>query len=587
MAGLFGFSSTNLGHNPEGVLSAAAGLMHHGPQCIDELFVAPIVSSVFVHRGTGPVMPQHTRDAGVFVWLDGEFYNREALARQFDLFEERDCSLLLALYRKDPSFSFMRGIDGFFSAVIYDADRSMIHLVSDRYGLRHLYWHQTSDGIAWGSEVKALLALPTFTPAIDPVAVREFLSIGYILEDRTWLAGVRLLDPGSVLTWNIRERALRMHRYWWWDAIQPADRNVDEASLADELGRLWRAAVERRTRTGTIGLFLSGGLDSRAILAACPAQLGVLEAATFGQPGSLDVQIAAEVARVKGATHYVHELNERTWLSGRMEGVWRTDGMMNLIHLHSTNVPWHLCPINLNGYLGDVVLGGSYLRDSRFLDRPIDEQLAASFLKASVSMSARELDLYRRSQKSDIYGICNRGRKFVALGIRSSMHVRDHRLPFFDNDLIEFIFSLPDRYRYRAPLYRDMLLRTFPEYFSDIPWQRTGLPISASRLQVARKRVTERMRRMLAEVSRPKATAVQQYASYSDWMRKPPASFWIRETLLSRNALYIQYVPRNEVERCLTAHEAGASLAERIGRYMTFELWLQQVFNRRYRFESS
>src|SRR5690606_9801495 len=115
-----------------------------------------------------------------------------------------DAKLLLRLYQNDPTFSFLDRIDGFFSAVVYDAERGLVHLIADRYGIRHLYSTRTRTGIAWGSEVNGFLARSSFVPRIDPQAIRDFFSVGNILVARTWFSDVNLLESGTVLTWDLR-----------------------------------------------------------------------------------------------------------------------------------------------------------------------------------------------------------------------------------------------------------------------------------------------------------------------------------------------------------------------------------------------
>lgn len=593
MPGIFGFTRGSREElDAAKVLDAIVDItrseaVHTDVAFVDRHVAATRLSTRIINRPSQPAV-----GSSVYVWLDGSFCNQEEIAiePQGGL-DGDDASLLLRLYEHDSAFSFLDRIDGFFTAVVYDAERSLVHLISDRYGIRHLYWTQTSTAIAWGSEVKAFLAIPSFEPRIDPQAVRDFFSIGYILEARTWFSNVSLLDPGTVLTWDLRNQKLSTQRYWWWDRIRPFSGPLDEAELAGELGRLWRAAVTRRSRKErSVGIFLSGGLDSRAILAAYPHRADKPKVVTFGQVGSLDVQIAAEAAHVRGTIHHVHELSETNWWPRRIDAVWKTDGLLNLVHMHGSGVPAELCPINLSGFLGDVVLGGSYLRGPEFLDRPITPELAASFMKVPVSALTDDLGLYEKVAKSDVYGICNRGRKFIAMGFRSTLHVREQLLPFFDNDLIEFIFSLPDYLRWESRLYIRMLLREFPEYFRAIPWQKTGLPIGATRWQIARKRLFDKMRRVAVD---PVVRALgrkppsRQYANYGEWMRQEPAVAEIHEILVNPRALYLDYLPRSQVMHELERHRARGDKANELGRYLTFEIWLQQVFGGRYRREES
>jgi asparagine synthase (glutamine-hydrolysing) len=121
-----------------------------------------------------------------------------------------------------------------------------------------------------------------------------------------------------------------------------------------------------------------------------------------------------------------------------------------------------------------------------------------------------------------------------------------------------------------------MLLRKFPAYYLKIPWQRTGAPIAwprfAARMNAAARRLKNRL-----------AGGTVNYADYPGWIREGPARKFFARVLGGRAALYPAYVPRRQVLDDLERHFKGADLADRLCRYMTFELWLQQAFNNRFR----
>ena len=154
---------------------------------------------------------------GIFVWLDGEFYNQEKIVTgNEDLKTKSDAEILGRLYLKNRRFNFLELIDGQFSAVIYDSIQKKVHLLSDRLGLRFLFWTMHNGSIAWSSEVKAFLALPGFEPVIDRQAIKEFFAADYLLELRTWFEGVSLIPAASVTSWDIPAKSMSTFRYWWW-----------------------------------------------------------------------------------------------------------------------------------------------------------------------------------------------------------------------------------------------------------------------------------------------------------------------------------------------------------------------------------
>ncbi|HYY58576.1 MAG TPA: asparagine synthase-related protein [Pyrinomonadaceae bacterium] len=523
----------------------------------DELFSDRILCATRATTDIIQKQPQPHSESGIYAWLDGEIYNREELAREAKLYAETDAALLVALYRQGDDFSFLKKIDGIYSAAIYDADRQKLHLISDRYGLRHLFWTIHEESIAWASEVKALLAVPDFDPKIDPVALNDFLRFGHMLGDRTWFEGVELLRAGTVLTWDERERSVSQHRYWWWDQIKPLTGKMNENELVEELGSLFIAAVQRRCPAHErVGLTLSGGLDSRAILAAMPQRGDAIHAATFGKAGCDDIRLAAAAARVKGAAHHVSEVNSDNWLMPRVEGVWHTDGHLNLMHMHIIAVASEisgLFDICLDGFLGDATIGGSYIGDPQF-----DE--------------IRQID--------------NRGRRFIALGPKTLRAYVETRLPFFDNKFMELTISIPEALRKNSYLYRKMLLKSFPEFFRTIPWQKTGSPIRWPGPLEEITQLTLRGRDKLLRVMARFGLALDDrktYTDYPQWIRQEPSRSFFKEVLGHGAALYPAYIPPEQVRSDLACHLNGEDRSESLCRILTFEIWLQQVFEGKYR----
>jgi asparagine synthase (glutamine-hydrolysing) len=529
--------------------------------------------------------PQPYSEAGMYVWLDGEFFNRPELEQATGKPAGCDAARLLHLFGEGESFASLEKIDGFYSAVIYDANKGMVYLVTDRYGFRYLFWTVHENALVWASELKALLAVPGFRPVIKPEAVSEFISIGYLLEDNTWFEGVELLSPGTVLAWDLASRSYTRHRYWWWDRIKPAGDTADENHIVERLGELFVKAVERRCcGEERICISLSGGLDSRSLLAAARHNGRQVTAFTFGKKGCDDIRIAAMAARAGGVPHEVFELNAGNWLAPRVPGIWWTDGMLDLMHMHGIEINRelkHSFDVNLNGFAGDLLLGGSYLRKGR-LDKPVDSAGIAEKLGCAEDFPL-DLDQYRSLGKTDFFHIQNRVRRFTYGGLKIDQVFIEHRAPDLDNDLIDYVYSLPDKYRYHSHIYNKMLLKYFPEYFTHIPWQKTGYPISLPYALVRLMNMGKSGLKLAKKTLFRSSDENRNYSDYAGWIRAEPAKSFFTGVLSSPQALYPGYIPRERVLRELENHFLGEDCSINLCRYLTFEIWLQQVYNRRYR----
>jgi len=560
MSGIIGFTlgpSLSLRNGAKVILQGMQSLISHKDFYVkDELFCDEYMCATRSSINILQKQPQPHYELGIHVWFDGEFYNQAELREEIDAPEGDDPGLLLSLFRRNGDFRFLKGIDGIYSAVIYDSVRQQLHLVTDSYGLRPLYWTVHKGCLVWGTEVKAMLALPGYAPRIDRQAVEEFFSIGYLIKDRTWFEDVKLVPSGTVLTWDLKQQTVNAQRYWWWDEIKPLAGKIDEREIAEELGRLFIDAVRRRSREGErVGTRLSGGCDSRAVLAAMPDQGYPICAVTFGKEDCPDIRISRSAAKVKGALHYIIHLNERNWFMARVNGVWWTDGQLDLMHMHGME------GLPQMKKLFDITLGGDF---------------------AGASLSGT----YVRSKLSDLQAIESRVRRFMNMSNRIDQVYLESRNPFIDSNLMRFANAIPDRLRANGRIYHMMLLTTFPEFFRSIPWESTGVPISWPSLitrGIALSRgIKQRFLQELGRIGLPTKDP-HSIADYTKWIRGEPARSFFQKLLNNPTALYLEYISRQRVLGDWERHLGGGNRADRLCRYLTFEIWLQQVFEGRYR----
>jgi asparagine synthase (glutamine-hydrolysing) len=589
MAGLLGFVHQGDGERALQALCRMAALVTDPESnAWDEPFLDETICATRTHLGLLQPRPQPYRRGQIAVWMEGEIHNADQLDATGAGVDEQggQPALLARLYESQGRFGTWEALaaaDGMFAAVIYDGGSKSVHLVSDRMGLRYLHYTVVPTGLAWASGSNAFLALPGFEAKVAPRRVEQFLGIGHLVHDGTWLEGVTLLAPGTVLTWESDERRLTTHRYWSLGRIARQDPPPPLREAADELARRFRRAVESRWRAPwRVGLTLSGGLDSRAILAAIPAAGSAIETITFGHQDALEVLTARRVAELKGARFHVCELDETNWLAPRIDGVWWTEGLMNILDLHgieARDVFERLLDVNLNGYGGDTIGRGDSLAGGESLDR-FDPAFIASFKHCPVEL-LDGLDEYAPYDRSDYYILEASARRWVAAPQLWQTAFMEERKPFTANEFVEFAFSLPDTYRYRGRLYYAMLLRAFPEYFRHIAWANTGVPIGWPRGSGGLLRRKHRLeRRLRGSISIPGVPGRGQpgYTDYPSWLRVDPARELIERLLLGPDSLLREHDPLGRTTTLWHEHLAGRSdNADKIGRALTCELRLRQL----------
>ena len=246
------------------------------------------------------------------------------------------------------------------SGVCYDASSKKLQFYTDRLGFSPLYLYQKNGNIAWSNRLSALFELKELEFTLNPDALEAFLQCGYLPGDMTWFAEVLVLPAASIWEYDMTMQSWEKARYWTWADIPQSDYSFEEA--VDELAVRLRDMMQESlsAKTGTIGVSLSGGLDSRLLLALAGEQKTVVSY-TFGRADSWDVQIAAKVAKQAGISHRILLLEPKNWMDHREEAIWRSDGMASYMHLH--HVPNYLenaqlSDWNLNGCCGDALFKG-------------------------------------------------------------------------------------------------------------------------------------------------------------------------------------------------------------------------------------
>jgi asparagine synthase (glutamine-hydrolysing) len=259
-------------------------------------------------RGAQPMPYANGR---YWITYNGELYNyrelREGLLADGFRFEsESDTEVLLALYARDGAASLDR-LNGIFAFAIWDDERGEVFLARDRLGVKPLYHSQHGGVLYFASEVKSLLrALPA--PRLRHEAVADYLTFLWVPDPETLFEGVSKLPPGHFARFDGKRLDVRQY----WDlSFAPEER--PEAVWATELRETLQASVRRQMVSDVpLGSFLSGGLDSSAIVAEMTAAAGKVTTYTIGfSPEDLrheivpdDIKYARQVGKLFGVDYH-------------------------------------------------------------------------------------------------------------------------------------------------------------------------------------------------------------------------------------------------------------------------------------------
>jgi asparagine synthase (glutamine-hydrolysing) len=266
----------------------------------------------------GGHQPIASEDGRVVVVFNGEIYNHRDLqeelqARGHTFATRSDTEVLVHLWEESGPAMLSR-LEGMFAIALWDARDRTLFLARDRMGKKPLFWGLFDGELVFGSELRALLAHPAVPRRVDPDALYRYLTLDYVPAPRSILAGVRKVVPGGFVRWSGGEP----EEGRWFDLVPaPGTGPVKPEDAAAELWTTLRRAVDRRLESEVpLGVFLSGGIDSTAVLAAMaqgrdPATIDTFTIG-FDDPSYDESGPARAVAKALGTRHHERILSGNT-----------------------------------------------------------------------------------------------------------------------------------------------------------------------------------------------------------------------------------------------------------------------------------
>jgi asparagine synthase (glutamine-hydrolysing) len=414
MCGICGVASADPTAPPDPlVLDRMSGtLAHRGPDSDGAVIdgavglAAKRLSIIDLERGDQPVANE---DGRVHLVLNGEVYNHRELRRDLERRGHRfasrsDTEVLVHLY-EERGPAFVDDLRGMFAVAVWDAPRERLVLARDPFGIKPLYYTVDDAGLAFGSELKALLQKPGFKREVDLDALHAFLAFNSIPAPLTIFGAARKLPAGHRLIWE--PGRMRIERY-----SRPRPAAADELrggstrALAGQLrGRLRDSVRAHLVSDVPVGVLLSGGIDSSA-LAALAAQESGERVSTFSigfEESSFDELSQARLIARRYRTDH-HELVLRP---DAVELLPRLVEAFDEPFADSSALPTYLVSelasgtvkVALSGEGGDELFGGyhTYVADTlapRLRPllpplRPLVERLPSSSAKASFDYRAK------------------------------------------------------------------------------------------------------------------------------------------------------------------------------------------------------
>ncbi len=244
--------------------------------------LAIIDTSIAAHQ------PMLSRDERWVLSYNGEVYNFKEIRAELELegFQFKSGSdtevvlHALAHWGRDALLRF----NGMFALALWDRKKQELLLARDRYGIKPLYYAQQGYLFAFGSEQKAITSLPNFRRKLNKPALFEYFTFQNIFTDQTLLEDVKILPAGHYITLDLKAEKdnISLSRYWDYHFCEPKQ-TAKKQEYLEELQRLFQQAVKRQLVSDVeIGAYLSGGMDSGSITAVAAKQFPNLKSFTCG-----------------------------------------------------------------------------------------------------------------------------------------------------------------------------------------------------------------------------------------------------------------------------------------------------------------
>lgn len=298
----------------EDVHRMADAIVHRGPddhgfhEDRELMFGMRRLSIIDIEGGHQPIA---NKDRTIWVVNNGEIYNYKSLRKQllergYTFRSGSDTEVLVHLY-EEYGESFVQHLDGMFAVAIWDSCKRKLLLARDRMGIKPVYYWRSGANLAFASEIKSFLGLPGFTAAVNSGALSDYLGIGYAVAPATIFDGVMKLPPGSLLI--CQDGTVQVSRYW--SPPTETDSTIAYEEWVDRVrDGLDRAVQEHMISDVPIGAFLSGGIDSSAIVALMAKRTNQpLNTYSIGYRGSQvadyynELSYAKTVADQMGSSH--------------------------------------------------------------------------------------------------------------------------------------------------------------------------------------------------------------------------------------------------------------------------------------------
>jgi len=491
-------------------------------------------------------------------FLDSEVATGEKLVQLYEQFGQK----------------FFEKLNGLFSGLLIDQRQNKAFLFNDRYSSQRIYFHESDGDFYFASEAKALLRILPELREFNPEGVTQFLTFGCTLDLRTIFRGIQILPGGSL--WTFENGNSHKEKYFS-PEIWESQPQLSAEDFEGKFQETFKTILPRYFSTDSkIGIALTGGLDTRMIMACRPQNSPSQTTYTFaGKSGeTLDDKIAARVAAACGLEHKLLRLQPdffSDFAAHADKTVFVTDGCSGISGAHEiyfNRQARQLATTRLTGNYGSEVFRGI----STFKQLPLSSQLFNPDLGRKINSETQKFSEQKKEPMTfaifkeipwNLFGNLAAGRSQIGF-----------RTPYLDNELVALAYQSPESIR-KSSLPASRLVKANSKILSEIPTDR-GLAGDNSGLKFLCRRVfaevtfkadyynNEGLPRPLAPLdsafkfvaSKLKLAGLHKFLHYNDWFRHE-LSGYLQSALNTPQVRQSRFWNPYFVKRIASEHIAG------------------------------
>ena len=395
-------------------------------------------------------MPLKSASGDVCLVFSGEEYSDDRIAHQARIGNRSNGSSEAGylIQRCQEDTNFIQDLNGMFHGLIADLARGVVTLFNDRYSMHRLCYHQANGTFYFGCEAKAILAARPELRTVDARSLGEFVSLSCVLENRTIFKGIQVLPTASA--WEFKNAELS-NKHTYFEPRQWEDQtSLPAESFYEELRSVVISALPKYfAGSEQMGIAMTGGLDTRVILASHPPAPGSLPSYTFGGPfrESRDVSVGRQIAGICQQPHQVIEVGNEFLvdfpkLAERTVAITEGTADISRADLYLSQRVRQIAPAKVVGTYGSEILRHAVMFKP---DQP-PQGLFEPEMLAHVAHAASTYTGLRQQQHPVTFAAFTQSPWYhhgILAMEQSQLTVRS---PFLDNDFVRTVYRAPNDY---------------------------------------------------------------------------------------------------------------------------------------------